>query len=695
MNQCVGTQAVVVKSTDLSGDDCNWQVIYTYEITCGDFQEQIKIMYEGGDITVPTLNNGAQVPADQTDLNLCFDAIPVGPSADAIAALYSDNCSEVIVVKKGSPVGNDCEWTVIYSYEITDACGNEAQEVKITYSGGDTEAPMLNKKAVIPTGEVGVNACFLNKSQGPSEEEIADLFSDNCGNVNVVKTASSKGTDCKWLAVYEYTISDDCGNFAEPIIITYKGYDQNAPVLNGVPDDITVSCIDELPSLPNVTAIDDCTKKIGKIIYSQDSSQLGLACAGGTVVRSWTATDTCGNSTTESQIITVTPAPQPEFDTPQDYKISCEDLANFQPTSLSYSNGITTGACAVNGEVVGVAEPFEGSCGSFVVNFTYTDECDYTITSSLTVTVEDLTAPEISGGNNLKVECDGSGNYTTNYMDDLSSQQYFGESDNLDIGCFVGNDLFAVVNFVRTGFDENGYAVYAQGSRQDTSAYYYTINYNSNNGRWETFEYDAASNQLLSLIWYNVSTDNTPSCNPSDWNIDGSVCSSIFVDCGFFYLDYTEYTLVRTFTQEDLCGNEGECSVTYTWIEGENNNNDNSYAPSSAPEETTANGAPISVDVEARTSQVELDFTAYPVPFDKEVNISYSFEFDTDVTIELYDTKGLLINSISNNRYVKGSTDKAYFDLSRTSNQMFYVKLTTSQGSVTKKIVSSSPNRRN
>ena len=65
-------------------------------------------------------------------------------------------------------------------------------------------------------------------------------------------------------------------------------------------------------------------------------------------------------------------------------------------------------------------------------------------------------------------------------------------------------------------------------------------------------------------------------------------------------------------------------------------------------------------------------------------------EFETDVTIELYDTRGIVILSDTNRSYEKGSKGKTTFDLSRIPNQMFYVKLTTSQGSVTKKIVSSS-----
>ena len=75
------------------------------------------------------------------------------------------------------------------------------------------------------------------------------------------------------------------------------------------------------------------------------------------------------------------------------------------------------------------------------------------------------------------------------------------------------------------------------------------------------------------------------------------------------------------------------------------------------------------------------------------MNIKYSFDYETDVTIEVFDIKGTLVKSDINNNYVKGTQDKTTLDLSKTANQLFFVRLTTSNGTVTKKIVSSSLKR--
>ncbi|WP_188605634.1 HYR-like domain-containing protein [Aquaticitalea lipolytica] len=410
-NDCEAGTLTVDLEENISGDDCDWTATYTYFVKCDGVEiNDLKLIYYGGDRTAPALIDG--FPEDQSNLNLCFNEIPAGPTEAEIAAYYADNCGgAVTVIKSGQPTGDNCDWSVIYTYEIYDECGNRAEDAKIEYSGGDTEAPELVKDAEIPTGDLNMNTCFANKAQGPTEEEIAALFEDNCSSViTVTKTEYSKGTDCKWMAIYDYTIQDECGNFATPIKITYQGGDTEAPVLAGVPDDITVSCIDEIPDPADVTATDNCTEDLGKIDLLEDDSNLGIACSGGTLIRTWTATDDCGYSTSATQVITVLPAPPAEFDTPQDFTIDCGAVANFQAPTLYYSNGVEGGACAIYGEAQGTYTPFEGSCGSFEVYYTFMDECEREINASLTVTVEDNTAPEITPGSDMTVECDGAGN---------------------------------------------------------------------------------------------------------------------------------------------------------------------------------------------------------------------------------------------------------------------------------------------
>ena len=134
------------------------------------------------------------------------------------------------------------------------------------------------------------------------------------------------------------------------------------------------------------------------------------------------------------------------------------------------------------------------------------------------------------------------------------------------------------------------------------------------------------------------------------------------------------------FTATDACGNTALTKATFT-IENVSNCIDEEvvYQPAESSDDDKA--------------MVELDFNAYPVPFDHEVNISYNFEFDTDVTIQVFDTKGLLILTETNKNYSKNSRAVSTYDLSKAGDQVFYVMVTTNRGTITKKIVSSNAKR--
>ncbi|MGB4204170.1 MAG: T9SS type A sorting domain-containing protein, partial [Bacteroidales bacterium] len=200
----------------------NYTLTRTWEAedNCGNKISHVQVITVQ-DTDAPSLRVGVTLPEGETDKNLCFAAIPEGPTAAEIAELFEDNCSEVIVVKYDESVGDDCSWIVTYTYTISDECGNTAQPVVVVYSGGDTEAPEL--VGTLP-GETGIMSCVIAVPE-PTIKEIADQFSDNCGNVNVVKLDEQfAGDACAWAATYTYTVSDDCGNYyADPVVIAYSG----------------------------------------------------------------------------------------------------------------------------------------------------------------------------------------------------------------------------------------------------------------------------------------------------------------------------------------------------------------------------------------------------------------------------------------------------------------------------------------
>lgn len=80
---------------------------------------------------------------------------------------------------------------------------------------------------------------------------------------------------------------------------------------------------------------------------------------------------------------------------------------------------------------------------------------------------------------------------------------------------------------------------------------------------------------------------------------------------------------------------------------------------------------------------------AYPVPYEDYVFVHYSFPYDTDVLIQIIDIRGALIEELIERNYKADVEVETQLDLSRVSQQMLFLKVTTHQTSVVKKIVAS------
>ena len=242
------------------------------------------------------------------------------------------------------------------------------------------------------------------------------------------------------------------------------------------------------------------------------------------------------------------------------------------------------------------------------------------------------------------------------------------------------------------GYDAEGYAIYVLPGYDATL---YNITFNIATSQWE-MDWGTYDNGIV----FTSTGGYTIDCNDT---------STVSIQSGFYCNDPGEqvfscydtnsgedvYTLERTFTATDGC-NESSCTVTYTWTEQSAQATSTADASEDALPQTPA---PISSSSQAAPGEgedmgVDLDFTAFPVPFDRDVNVKFNFEFDTDVTIEVHDTRGLLVKSMTLNNVRANTEIKKSFDLSRAGDQLFYITVTTNQGSVTKKAVSSNMKRR-
>ncbi|MEZ4950496.1 MAG: hypothetical protein R2784_14085 [Saprospiraceae bacterium] len=130
------------------------------------------------------------------------------------------------------------------------------------------------------------------------------------------------------------------------------------PVLSGIPSDVTVEC-DDVPSAPvTITATDNCDPQVD---ITMDETVQPLGCQNDfRLIRTWTATDDCGNVATGSQIITVQDTEAPTLmGVPADITVDCNNIPPISgnvtasdncddQVQIDFEEIVNGGGCAAN-----------------------------------------------------------------------------------------------------------------------------------------------------------------------------------------------------------------------------------------------------------------------------------------------------------------------------------------------------------
>ena len=125
------------------------------------------------------------------------------------------------------------------------------------------------------------------------------IAGDLCGPVVVEYVNEFSLTDAvsNYVVTRTFTATDDAGNFSTAVQVVTE--DTTAPEFTFVPGDLTIECsAEELMLSENATAGDLC----GPVTGSTSTSTVYDA-LGGTLTRTFTATDDAGNFSTAVQIV--------------------------------------------------------------------------------------------------------------------------------------------------------------------------------------------------------------------------------------------------------------------------------------------------------------------------------------------------------------------------------------------------------
>ncbi len=244
----------------------------------------------------------------------------------------------------------NCGWTgsISLDFEVRDLCGQSANTQNATFSVIDTTAPV-----VIQSPE----NIFLNCSDGARDsvvlwldelgfaevqEECGPLsldsfvWSDNLGRSGVGESNDGPYPDvsnlgCDYQLQASFHLSDACGNRTE-FGASFEIQDDTPPVFVNAEDSLSLECGEE-QFLDASSVFDACFASVDLSYFDdtiRSSNTNECAYYNFAIQRTYTAIDSCGNSSVFDQIVLIEDQTGPEFEVPADTVLSCE-IWNMNP----------------------------------------------------------------------------------------------------------------------------------------------------------------------------------------------------------------------------------------------------------------------------------------------------------------------------------------------------------------------------
>ncbi|HMJ89222.1 MAG TPA: HYR domain-containing protein, partial [Candidatus Acidoferrum sp.] len=278
----------------------------------------------------------------------------------------------VIVSTITTPAG--CNATASRTWRATDACGNSStcrQMVTIL----DRTAPAI-VCATNKTVELGTVWAF----DPPTATDVSDF------TVSIVSTITNASAACGsgFVAVQTWRATDDCGNTSDcSQVVTVL--DRTAP---------TIICpTNKVVELGSVWSFDPPTVtdlSSNGISIVSTVTNAGTCGNGFVAIRTWRATDVCGNSNQCSQTVTVLDRTAPTITCSPNKTVEAGVAWTFDPPIVSDLSSFTITIASTTTNLL---------CGgSFNTTRAWiaTDACGNSNTCQQTVTVHDGTAPTVS-----------------------------------------------------------------------------------------------------------------------------------------------------------------------------------------------------------------------------------------------------------------------------------------------------------
>ncbi|MEO6131464.1 MAG: T9SS type A sorting domain-containing protein, partial [Saprospiraceae bacterium] len=340
-------------------------------------------------------------PIIMCPVNVTVQCASQVPASNIAGVTASDNCGTTTVTFVGDVISNSVcinRFNVTRTYRATDQCGNSATCAQTIVVFDNT----------VPTIMCPANVTVECANQVPQPNTGLVVSSDNCNGVPTVTFLSDVITNAtcvnRFLITRTYRATDDCGNSAS-CAQTITVFDNTVPTFN-CPSNVTVQCASLVPApvTEGLTASDNCggfipVNFVGDVTVNQTCVNRF------NVLRTYRATDECGNSSSCVQTITVFDNTVPTIMCPTNVTVQCASQVPQPNTALVVSSDNCNGMPTISftGDVI----TSQTCINRFNVIRTYvaTDACGNSASCSQTITVFDNTAPSITCPTNVTVQC--------------------------------------------------------------------------------------------------------------------------------------------------------------------------------------------------------------------------------------------------------------------------------------------------
>ena len=511
----VGECATIITRTWTAVDSCGNQSSCVQTITVSNSTVDCTD-------TIPPVISGVEV-------FIIGECGEISPEDLGVTATDNEDCVTLTFVEiKFSP---GCLGTLQRTYTATDACGNMTQVVQII--------DLTNENG--PIIECPEDETYQCLSDVPPAVEPEVSHGCDLEIVRLELEETMEGDTCSMVITRTWTAEDECGGIST-CSQTITVEDTEAPVPPAAPDPLTLQCADQVPSAEELTAQDNCS---GPITSVPTEVRVDGDCPNSFVItRTWTFTDECDNVSSVSQTITVedTEAPVPPT-APDPVTVQCEDEVPTPEELTAQDN--------CSGPIIGVPsdEITPGDCpNNYIVRrtWTFTDECENVSSVSQTITVNDTIAPVAPPAPDpVTVQC----------ADDVPAGEALTADDNCD-----GPIEAQPVDVVEDGDCPNSFTVTRTWTFTDvcgnSSSVSQTITVNDTIAPVAPPAPDPVTVQCADDVPAGEALTADDNCDgpieaqPVDVVEDG--------DCP------NSFTVTRTWTFTDVCGNSSSVSQTIT-----------------------------------------------------------------------------------------------------------------------------------